>query len=199
MKRVKLKNKGSDKHKSSLEKWSDSILADLQKNKKESRYYVGVDPGATGAMCVLNAQAEVLVLDRLPTIKARRSRNILNHSSIMGYLSSLKYYGTVVTIYVEDIWAQPTQGVKAAFTYGYCYAQLLTAIETSGLPLNFVKPAEWQKMFSVPRGKPGSITIVKQMYPDLSDIFRPKNSHNKAEALLIARYGWEKHSNVNGK
>lgn len=155
-------------------------------------YFFGFDPGSTGALCALDSSGMPVLLMKLPTVKTRRGRTKLESVSLRNLLRCYK----VQHACVEDIWAQPTQGVKAAFTYGYNYGQLCDALEAEKLPVEFITPATWQKAYKVPKGKESSIHIALQFYPSLKDVLKYKNSHNKADALLIARYCWEKYRHV---
>lgn len=152
--------------------------------------FVGVDPGSSGALCALDRDGSAVMLEKLPTVKTRRGRTKLNTPVLRNFLDSLSIHH----VCIEDIWAQPTQGVKAAFTYGYNYGQLCDAFEDEGIAVEFITPATWQKAYKVPKGKQSSIHIALQFYPSLKEVLKYKNSHNKADAILIARYCWEKYN-----
>ncbi len=154
--------------------------------------YIGIDPGSSGALCALNAAGQPVHLIKLPTVKTRRGRTKLESVKLRAFLQK----ASVQHVCVEDIWAQPSQGVKAAFTYGYNYGQLCDSLEASELPVEFITPATWQKAYKVPKGKQSSIHIALQFYPSLQQDLKYKNSHNKADAVLIARYCWEKYHHV---
>lgn len=157
--------------------------------KPKGRLFIGIDPGATGALCALDSAGQTLHMMKLPTIKTRRGQTKLDSPTLREELSNMD----INYVCVEDIWAQPTQGVKAAFTYGYCYGQLCDCIEAAGVGVEFITPATWQKAYKVPKGKESSIHIAVQFYPSLKSILKFKKSHNEADAVLIARYCWEKY------
>ena len=59
-----------------------------------------------------------------------------------------------------------------------------------GFPLHVVRPQDWKRYFSLPKEKEHARALAISYYPQ-APLARVKD-HNRAEALLIARYGWER-------
>jgi len=79
----------------------------------------------------------------------------------------------------------PQQGVHTSLTNYGIIIGLLTAF---GVPFEEVDGSVWKKYFKLEKlGKPASIKLAKQLFPELIQTIR--SNDNIAEALLLAEYG----------
>jgi len=137
--------------------------------------YVGIDPGATGAMAVIFGDGRVEIFDDPRAIK-----DILSPDW---------------QIFAAIEWAQPMpkQGVVSVFTYGKGYGRLLQLLEDFGIAYQEIRPTMWKKEFSlIHQDKEKSIELAKKLFPSISDKLTRKKDHGRAEALLIAEYARRK-------
>lgn len=137
---------------------------------------VGIDPGKTGAMALLTEDETV---------------DFAEFSDLRSLHSVMNEWKPTHAI-IEKVHAMPGQGVSSTFTFGY-YAGLAEGLIISlGIPYEFVRPQQWQKgLYAVSDGKEKkvrSINAAKRLFPKLQRVFKFKKDHNKAEALLIARF-----------
>lgn len=98
---------------------------------------------------------------------------------------------------IEKVHSMPGQGVASTFKFAY-YAGLAEGLVLGlGIPYEFVRPQEWQKgLFGISDGtdkKQRSVNAAKRIIPQASPWLKRKKDHNRADALLIARYGLLKH------
>jgi crossover junction endodeoxyribonuclease RuvC len=55
-----------------------------------------------------------------------------------------------------------------------------------------VAPAIWKKHFGLSTDKDASRALAGQTFPDQADLWKLKKQDGRAEAALIALYGWVK-------
>lgn len=144
--------------------------------------YIGIDPGAKGAISFLDYKNETI--------------NFLDFDKvgIRGYaanLSHLNNEGYTLHIYLEQVHAMPNQGVSSMFSFGQRYGELQGMLQTLNLDYNFVRPHEWQRIIGVESksGKQGIYNVVSH-YAEPSTLKGPKGGikDGRCDALGIALY-----------
>lgn len=139
--------------------------------------FIGIDPGKSGAMAVINYFE---VLDIIPY-------------DVDVYIKALKQYTSddQYHIYIEQVHAMPGQGVTSMFNFGQNFGVLKGILCGLGLRYEEVTPQKWKRAMQVTSDKKSSILHAKQLYPEVS-LKRTRRSkvddNNLAEALLIAHY-----------
>ena len=93
----------------------------------------------------------------------------------------------VIRAYLEKVNAFPGQGVASMFSLGMSYWGMAGVVAALGWPLTLVEPEAWKRYFKLGKDKEEARALAQRLYPEV-DLHRKKD-HNKAEALLIARYG----------
>ena len=138
--------------------------------------YIGIDPGAKGAMAVIQ-DSDVAVIPF-------RSEDYIR------YLEEIKHNYPCVCC-IEEVHSMPKQGVSSTFALGRSYGWLLGMLDTIGVPYQLVKPQTWKKEFGLNSDKTKSIAVCKRLFPNVS-LLRTERSRkeddNLAEALLMATY-----------
>jgi len=139
--------------------------------------YVGIDPGASGALAVINEDSVVETYD-------------FSVEGISGYtliLSQLQNF----TVGLELVHSMPGQGVKSMFSFGQRYGELQGMLQTLGIGYELIRPKEWQKTCKVPpkskkKGIHDAITII---YPQ-AELKGPKGGikDGRCDALGIAHH-----------
>ena len=148
---------------------------------------VGIDPGITGAMAVLNASGELVSLQDLPVI-ADRSLSWVDGDQLRTLLIAVG----PARVIVERVGAMPGQGVASSFKFGCGFGSILGVIQVLQLPLELVTPSTWKRDFGLSRDKHASLHKARLLFPH-ADLGLLKH-HNKAEALLLANWGYLRHS-----
>jgi len=153
---------------------------------------VGIDPGMTGAIGMINTvEKEVLTWD-IPTVKARNGKSQINIPALAEFLRELSRlrnaYPGSPPIKLEAVHAMPKQGVTSSFNFGMGYGAIQGVIQTLGLPMELVTPQKWKKAAGlIGSHKDYARTKALQLYPD-ADLARKKDI-GRADAILIARFG----------
>lgn len=147
---------------------------------------VGVDPGLTGGIA-LSHDGFILELDDMPVhdhkVDARDAHRIIQRMD-------------PDLIVLEEVHAMPKNGSKAAFSMGDSYAVIRTIAAIEGIPLHRVLPIRWKDHFSLRgKNKDASRRLATEMFPHHADKFKRVRDDGRAEAALIAAYGFERYTN----
>lgn len=152
-----------------------------------SRTYVGIDPGSSGALAVLDHQGDLIAYCDMPTLKTGK-RTRVNGAALAQFLASLT--DQPLTAYLESAGARPGQGTASMFSFGHSAGVVEGVIAALGIPLSVVTPQTWKRHYGLAgKSKELSRTRAVQLYPRAP--LGRKKDHALAEAILIARYGLE--------
>lgn len=150
---------------------------------------IGIDPGLTGAIAVLDASGKSIIqLADMPTAPDNKKQKV----SGMGLKKILGQYTPtdVQMVYLERVSARPGQGVVSMFSFGRSVGAVEAVINLLELPLTYITPQQWKRSAGLLRTeKDASRGKVLDLYPN-ADVFRKKDT-GRADAILIARYGRE--------
>ena len=143
---------------------------------------IGVDPGVTGAIAVHSAGSLDLVMD-MPVLGGRTDGGAL--ADILG-----AYHHDEVAIYLEDTHAMPKNGSIASYSLGFNSGVIVGVVQSLSHPLHRVRPAIWKRKMGVTTMDKNAIRgLVREIYPAHAKDFERVKDHNRAEAVLISRYG----------
>jgi hypothetical protein len=99
-------------------------------------------------------------------------------------------------VFVELTHAMPKNGSKAAYSQGDSNGAIRTAVQIYGVPLTWVRSVDWQRNagllgsgYTDVERKHRSRMRAIELFPEMLPQLRRVKDHNRAEALLIARYG----------
>ena len=140
--------------------------------------YIGIDPGKTGAVAILDDKGNYI--------------NVLDFGQ-EGLMSTLIDYAPVVKFaYLEKVHSMPGQGVVSTFSFGENFGWWQGVLGSLGIPYATIRPQDWMKKYSLQKSsasdKPG-LEVARKLFPEAP--LRLKKHHNRADALLIARACWE--------
>jgi len=89
----------------------------------------------------------------------------------------------------------PKQGVASTFTFGEAYGVAKGIFYALNIPIELVTPRRWKKEFDLTSDKNESLDMARMLWPD-SDKFKLKKHDGRAEAALIAMYGYKSQFDV---
>ena len=148
---------------------------------------LGIDPGANGALVVVE-NGQILSLGDMPTTTVKRgSREVREvNAPLLGQM--LKHID-VQAAYLELVGAMPGQGVSSMFAFGRAVGVVEGVLGARGIPVTKVPPQVWQRAMRVRGGKDGARERAMQLYPTYAESFARKKDDGRADAALIASYG----------
>lgn len=153
------------------------------------KFIIGVDPGASGAVAVLDHEGVLIYLIDMPTIELRVGKANKHRVSPELLAEDLADYAGNATAWVEQVTAMPGQGVSSMFAFGESYGIVKGVLAALGIRINLVTPAKWKKSMELNAGKDGSRAKAVQMWPKSAELFKRVKDDGRAEAALIAEYG----------
>ena len=165
---------------------------------------LGIDPGVSGA-CALFDQTKTpasglrwVVID-LPVIgDTKREINaaalrdwLRKHSPEHAYLELVT---AMPSIAVGPGGVRRGMGAAGAFRFGGVFYAIKAVLACCDVPYSLVTPQSWKKAFGLSGSdKEKSRGLALRLFPDGAPALARKMDQNRAEAMLLAKYGADKH------
>ena len=150
---------------------------------------IGVDPGISGAISILENKKILEVYDTPTMIDGKKNKKQINSAQVTNIIKERLKDGKEIIVVVEHVNAMPGQGVTSMFNFGQSFGVIKGICAALGLPIYFVRPTKWKKHFNlIKTNKDASRTKVIEVYPEISDKLQRKKDSNRADAILIALY-----------
>ena len=150
---------------------------------------IGIDPGITGAISILENKKVIDVYDTPTMIDGKKNKRQVNGAQITNIIKEIISNNKEVVVVVEQVNAMPGQGVTSMFNFGQSFGVIKGICSALGIPIYFVRPTKWKKHFNlIKTNKDASRTKVIEIYPEISSKLPRKKDSNKADAVLIASF-----------
>ena len=150
---------------------------------------IGIDPGVSGAICILN-NGKITEVYEMPTmIDGKKNKKQVNGAEITNIFQKELISNANAKVVIEHVSAMPGQGVTSMFNFGQSFGVLKGICAALKLPVYFVRPVKWKRYFNlIKTNKDASRTKVIEIFPYISSKIPKKKDANKADAILIAAY-----------
>tara|TARA_B110000438_G_C15654528_1_gene581050 strand:- start:73 stop:552 length:480 start_codon:yes stop_codon:yes gene_type:complete len=150
---------------------------------------IGVDPGISGAISVIENKKILEVYDTPTMIEGKKNKRQINAAQVTNIIKEWVSGKNEVIVVVEHVNAMPGQGVTSMFNFGQSFGVIKGICAALSLPIYFVRPVKWKKHFNlIKTNKDASRTKVIEVYPEISSKLYRKKDSNRADAILIALY-----------
>ncbi len=147
---------------------------------------IGIDPGCTGALVVLDEEHNVIAHILMPTVKVG-TKSRVNGAAIAAFLREHAQGGHA---YLEQVGAMTQQGSASMFTFGHAAGVVEGILQGIGIPYSLVTPQAWKKRAGlIGQDKDAARSRAIQLYPDLRVLDLKGKGQAVADAILIARHG----------
>ena len=155
------------------------------KKKSHSNIYIGIDPGASGGICVI----EDGFIKAYPC-----PRDIQDRALVFAMAISSTDTKNVIP-FIEKVWARPNDAKGSIWKFAENYGIWKGIASAYEFNLIEVSPQKWMRYFEVPklektRRKRFLKDKAKSLYPDLKKV-----TLKTADAILIATYAKENNNN----
>ena len=143
---------------------------------------LGCDPGLSGAIAVyFPDHPNVIAIHDMP----------IDGKSVDGYelAKIIRQYNPEVA-FIENVHSFSGQGVASTFNFGCSFGIARGVVAACGIPTILVSPQRWKKALELSKDKNESLELARMFWPD-SDKFKRKKDNGRAEAALIAMYGYK--------
>lgn len=165
--------------------------------------YVGVDPGTTGAIALINCES--VSAWPIPTVRIKRGKghqNALDTPALCKLVETIASLGPVKAT-IEDVWLAGGDNVVSGGQLMFISGALEAAFVAHGVPVERVAPQTWKGRFGLngfgiaetDRNKKRAILKSRsrakaaEFYPASAHLFERVKDSDVAEATLIARFG----------
>lgn len=163
---------------------------------------IGIDLGLSGALTKIvdgrmTDMADMPIMQR--GTKAAAIKNQVNASALYELLCKwTKGHDRRVEciVFMERVQAMGgskngrSQGVSSSFSLGHTAGIVEGVVAAMGIPHEIVQPAEWKRAFGLKADKEQSRSMAQRFFPEAS--LARKCDHNRAESLLLAKWGYER-------
>jgi len=156
---------------------------------------VGIDPGLTGAAALVSHNGLLDVFD-LPTSSSSDTARVSRKLDGAAFAKTLREALTRndagkedVFIVLEDVHVMP-KGNAANASLMHTKGVLEGVLATLGHKVELVGSQKWKKLFGIGSDKTAARRTALTLYPN-APVTLAKH-HNRAEAILIARFGLRK-------
>lgn len=158
----------------------------------QRRAFIGVDPGLSGAIAVLCPDDGHVEVHDVPTFTQERSgkdRLAVDIYALARIMDSISSEFNVVRATIELVGTRPKEGPVGAFSFGKVTGNLEQAVAMCFIPIFRVTPAKWKRVYRLSDDKKASLAIANQTWPRYAHYFKRVMDADRAEALLLAKYG----------
>jgi Holliday junction resolvasome RuvABC endonuclease subunit len=155
---------------------------------RERYFFLGVDPGKTGAVALIDNQGAPLWVDDIPCLGG-----VVDAKALVDMLSEREE--PILCAAIERTQAMPQTPRSVCHSLGMSEGMALAALLMQGLRVIRPRPAEWKRAMRVPADKAKAKEMAEMMFPSMKHRLQRVSDHNRAEALLLADYArrtWEK-------
>lgn len=140
--------------------------------------YIGIDPGADGAIALLTGDGRLMSIQDMPA-----------HAELMR--EELAFVQADKFCAIETQQAMPGQGVTSMFSLGQNYGLLTGILVGLQIPHEAVRPQRWMRALGIPAkaDKAKHVEIALALFPT-AQVKGPRGGlkDGRADALLIAEF-----------
>jgi crossover junction endodeoxyribonuclease RuvC len=151
---------------------------------------VAIDTGMTGAAAVLDRISGAVVLISvidLP-IAGEGAKRRLDAVTFASWLNS----HAPTHAFIENARPMPRQGVTSMFRYGRVAGAVEGVVAAQLIPLTLIEPTTWKHHLRLNSSKEDCRARAIQLLPSAAAELQRVRDHNRAEAILLGFYGFEK-------
>jgi hypothetical protein len=159
----------------------------------------GIDPGVNPTIAVIDSESgRISIYDELSAAKKVGGKN--TSQPVPELIAFALGQSGAELVLIEHVWMRPTGGAKAQGAVSQ--ARLISAMHLCwgvaaglGIRTELVVPAKWKAHFRLHgTDKEDSRLKCLSLMPDAAKFLMRKMDHNRAEALMLARYGLDTYS-----
>jgi hypothetical protein len=162
-----------------------------------TRYYVGIDPGFTGGIAIIDSKDNIVDIIDCPLIIVSKGRKkIVNFKRVedVKYRVDSKSLHSFLEPYkegkflIEHAQSMPGEGSTSSFSYGEGYGRYLGVLDSLGVDYIEVKSNVWKPKLGLNRDKKLSVQKAQELIPSCKELIHLVKHNGRAEALLMSWY-----------
>lgn len=145
---------------------------------------VGVDPGLSGALAMIDTDDWTIRIEDMPREVGMAGKNAVSPTGVVNLMNRF----VPDYVFVEEVWSSPQMGVTSAFSFGRSLGIILGASASRSM-LTLVKPTVWKSSTHTPRDKGQARRRAQELFPSACHLFARTKDDGRAEAAILAFYG----------
>ncbi len=150
--------------------------------------FIGIDPGFTGAVAVVDNDGNLIAVSDTPvlTVQGKKTKQEYNIPAMHQILAEHAEQGIHAAL--EQVSSRPGEGVVSSFRFGRGLGLWEALLVACRIPFDRITPQCWKKsmMAGRPKKKDASRLRAMELFPQAD--LRLKKHHGRADALLMAEY-----------
>lgn len=149
----------------------------------------GVDPGLSGAICLLKDGEPAAVWD-MPTLQRGDWREVdAGALAIIIRECRQSNPGAYFSACIEKVGARPGDGGTSAFRFGQSFGKIEAVFECLTISYELAIPAVWKRRFGlIGAEKDASRQLAITRFPGMANYLKRKKDDGRAESMLIGLY-----------
>lgn len=157
---------------------------------------LGVDPGLSGALALLDTDTGIFDIIDMPVHRLARNGKAKNELALYDLAAWITTKPDAA--YVERVGSMPGQGVSSCFSFGKSTGAVLGIIAARQIPITEVAPVTWKRALGISSGagKDASRALISRLYPKQAALFSRVKDDGRADAALIALWGAQQRQKV---
>lgn len=145
---------------------------------------IGIDPGATGAIVMLE-DGTPIEWEEMPVMTVGKSTRV-NAAALADFLRE----SFADHVFVELVHSMPKQGVASSFNFGHSTGTIMGVLGALNTPHTLVTPVFWKrKMNLIGTDKDAARARAIQLWPGWKELNKKSKGQALADAALIALSG----------
>lgn len=153
---------------------------------------IGIDPGLTGAVAILENGKFRALFDMPTSIKGGTGKvkyEVLPSALKRRILENVPADSARKAI-IERVNSRPGQGAATTFSLGDSFGAARTVLACCNIPYVEVTPASWKKNYNLSSDKEQSRALASKLFPEAE--LHLKKHHDRAEAILMAKFLYDR-------
>lgn len=175
------------------------LVKRLLKHIDKKPFIMGVDPGFSGAISIIDIKTKnvVRVIDmpiynmtRKNRSGGKQKRRQQKHIDVHTLSFEVDIYAkeTLLAI-LEEPHSMPKQGLQSTFRFGHNCGVIHGVLAGHYIPVIPVRPAVWKMAIGAGASKEETVGLAGQIFPNAKQFWKLKKHHDRAEASLLGHYG----------
>lgn len=148
------------------------------------RAILGIDPGLSGALALLDIDGSLEVID-MPTLQLKK--RVVDEYALARIIDD--WSSRIREVWIEQVGVRPGEGAVGAFSFGRGYGLLRGVCAANFLTMMDVTPGAWKAALKVPAEKDGARARASALLPRSAHLWPLKKHDGRAEAACIALHG----------
>ena len=149
-----------------------------------SQLFIGIDPGQSGALAMIDEINDVIVLSDWP------GDEIGAAAIVREIKMKADHHKSTLLGAIEYVHSMPGQGHVGPFTFGANYGIWRGILAMAQIPFFLVRPQQWQKgIIKKAQDKKPALAAASRLFPN-AELYGPRGGgkDGRADALLIAHW-----------